>query len=82
MTFHFEFQAEYKQSCEEIYKLYHLDMQRDFFFAEERVNKEKAEYRRVKQRRSRKEEQKEKLQNRADIRGKSANIQFFKLRKL
>jgi len=36
----------------------------------------------VKQRRSRKEEQKEKLQNRADIRGKSANIQFVKLRKL
>ena len=58
-------------------------MQREFFWrAEERVNKEKAEYRRVKERRSRKEEQKEKLQNRADIRGKSANIQFVKLRKL
>ena len=48
----------------------------------ERVNKENAKYRRVKQRRSRKEEQKEKLQNRANIRGKSENIQFYKLRKL
>ena len=58
-------------------------MQIEFFFGvEERVNKEKAEYKRVKQRRSRKEEQKEKLQNKADIRGKSANIQFVKWRKL
>ena len=48
----------------------------------ERVNLEKAEYRSVRQRRLRKEEQKEKLQNRADIWGKLANIQFDKLRKL
>ena len=33
----------------------------------ERVNIEKAEYKRVRQRRFRKEEQKEKLRNRADI---------------
>ena len=43
MTFHFEFQAEYKQSCEEIYKQYHLDIQKK---KRERVNQEKAEYRR------------------------------------
>ena len=43
-------------------------MQKEFFFLnEERVNREKAEYRRVRQRRLRKAEQKEKLQNRADI---------------
>ena len=48
----------------------------------ERANIEKAEYRSVRQGRLRKEEQKEKLQNRANISGKSANIQFEKLRKL
>ena len=47
-----------------------------------RVNLEKAECRSVRQRRLREEEKKEKLQKRADIWGKLANIQFDKLRKL
>ena len=44
-------------------------MQREFFFESkgESIYRENAEYRRVRQRRLRKAEQKEKLQNRADI---------------
>ena len=45
----------------------------------DRENIENAEYRRIKQRRLREEEQ---IQNRTDIWSKSANIQFVKLRKL
>ena len=62
MTFHFEFQAQYKQSVRKSINNIIL-----IFKKMKSVNQEKAEYRSVRQRILRKEEQKEKLQNRDDI---------------
>ena len=64
MTVHSKFLVKYKQSCEDLYIQYQFDMHKE---VRERENIEKAEYRSIRKRIPRKEEQKEKLQNKADI---------------